>query len=351
MGGRVANWSRNGHDRKADGGPTLQCQEKGPRCAAPMSDTRGAPGAPILASNPVVSVIVATSRGGEFLRFALDSLRKQSFADFEAVIVDDGSPQPEEIDLLAAALDRVQVIHQQRSGSAISRNVALARARGEFVAFLDDDDLIEPQKLERQVAELRAHPRAVGCHTQFRLIDAAGDSIGIGNASAFDVHTLMRGESRALCATLLVRRSTIDRCGRFSSNFPLAEDLDLLYRLAREGELRFIPDPLYSYRRHESNLTNQVTMSINASMRALELQQNWARMASDEVMRRDVKVGLKNAKRHWIATSQAAALACARHGEWKRALDLGAISFRLDLVGAVTNAARKAIKMLGALKP
>jgi GT2 family glycosyltransferase len=289
-----------------------------------------------------VSVLVATCRGGKYLELAFDSLRDQTLTDFEAVIVDDGSPNPAEIDALAARLERVTVIHQRRSGLAISRNVSLSLASGEFIAFLDDDDLYEPEKLERQIAELRAHPDAIGCHTQFTLIDGAGRLTGRGDGGPFDLRSLLRGELHPFFATMLIRKCAIDRCGWFSSNFPNREDLDLLYRLAREGEFRFLREPLYRYRlRHSTNMSHQLVHSTITSIEALEIQQNWAAMAGDDEMRADATIGLKRVKGYWIETGLSAAVASARKGAWNEAFELATMAFRLDPMQAVSALARK----------
>jgi glycosyltransferase involved in cell wall biosynthesis len=108
----------------------------------------------------LVSVIVPCFNYGRFLVQCLASLRAQSYSNWECLIVDDGSTDDSAqiAERLAADEKRVAYVRQTNSGLSAARNAGLARARGEFIQFLDADDLLEPQKLQCQVEFLRAHP-------------------------------------------------------------------------------------------------------------------------------------------------------------------------------------------------
>lgn len=120
-------------------------------------------------NTPEISVIVPVYKGVRFLREALESVRAQTFADWECLCVDDGSRDGSGalLDELAAAEPRFRVFHRENGGTSVARNFALSQARGRYVAFLDEDDVYHPQLLEtlRAAAE-RTQADVVGCEFQ-----------------------------------------------------------------------------------------------------------------------------------------------------------------------------------------
>src|SRR6266571_8371505 len=106
-------------------------------------------------SDPLVTVIVASFNGERFLREALDSLFAQDYAPFEVVFVDDGSADGTA--QIAQTYD-VSYVYQVNAGLAAARNTGMREARGKFLTFLDDDDLMPPSRLRLQVEFLQGHP-------------------------------------------------------------------------------------------------------------------------------------------------------------------------------------------------
>src|SRR6478735_10205267 len=130
----------------------------------------------------LVSVVVATNRGGPYLREALISVSVQHWQQYEVIIVDDGSTLGATLDELAEDFSFCRVIHIPASGVSIARNIGIAASRGEFIAFLDDDDLWLPTRLNRQVSQLREWPKAIGCHSQYDVIDSDGHVFSGGHS-------------------------------------------------------------------------------------------------------------------------------------------------------------------------
>src|SRR5579862_7797428 len=125
----------------------------------------------------VVSVIVPTFNRLEYLRPALESVFAQTLTDWELLIADDGSSSPTR-EYLQSLIEpgRVSVAFFEHTGNPSKlRNAALRDARGEYVAFLDSDDLWLPRKLEIQIGSLRRHPIRGWSHTKFVLVDAQGN--------------------------------------------------------------------------------------------------------------------------------------------------------------------------------
>src|ERR1044072_1619841 len=104
----------------------------------------------------LVSVIIPVYNGGRYLRAALESVFAQTYRPIEVIVVDDGSA--DDSGLIAQSFPEVRHMRQQNQGVAAARNNAIAASRGEFLAFLDQDDLWTPEKLRLQIGYLLTHP-------------------------------------------------------------------------------------------------------------------------------------------------------------------------------------------------
>jgi glycosyltransferase involved in cell wall biosynthesis len=199
-------------------------------------------------SKPLVSVIVPVYNGENFLVDALASIRRQDYCPLQIVIIDDGSTDGTAE--LAATLDHdIQWIYQQNRGPSAARNAGLAMAHGEFIAFLDADDLWPPGKLQAQIELLLANADAEIVLGRIQCIDhsalppsVATDSKG----SLFGVHL----------GSAVFRRSVFDKVGLFDENLRYSEDHDWFFR-ARELNASIISTPRVTllYRRHGNNMT------------------------------------------------------------------------------------------------
>ena len=109
-----------------------------------------------------ISVVIPAYNHGRFLREAIDSVLAQTYAPLEIIVVDDGSTDDTE-QIVRSYGDRVRYIRQQNAGVGAARNNGIANARGEYVAFLDSDDLWLPEKLAVQVEYMRRHPECAAC--------------------------------------------------------------------------------------------------------------------------------------------------------------------------------------------
>ena len=135
---------------------------------------------PIVQTRPLVSVVTAAFNAEAFIADTVQSVRRQSFEDWEMLVVDDasGDATAEVIANLAAKEPRIRLIRLERNvGAARARNAALAAARGRFIAFLDSDDLWLPQKLERQIAFMSEREAPIS-YTAFRRINEDGKRVG-----------------------------------------------------------------------------------------------------------------------------------------------------------------------------
>jgi glycosyltransferase involved in cell wall biosynthesis len=213
-----------------------------------------------MASTPRVSVILPSYNRLVHLRAAVDSVMAQTLRDFELLIADDGSDAPTH-DYLARLDDaRARVLWRAHSGNpAAMRNAALRAACGEYVAFLDSDDLWTPDKLARQVAIMDARPDCGWSYHPCGRIDAMGDEAswaGVQPWRAFEgdiVEQLLRMEALLATPTVMARRALVLDIGGFDEAQRFGEDYDLWMRLALARPACALEERLAMVRIHAEN--------------------------------------------------------------------------------------------------
>jgi glycosyltransferase involved in cell wall biosynthesis len=203
----------------------------------------------------VVSIVMPTFDRLQFLPPTVESVFAQTLADWELIIADDGSGEATRAFLRSLSDPRVRVLWRAHSGRpSVMLNAALRVARGEYVAFLDSDDLWRPDKLERQIASLRLHPwRRWGC-TAFALIDAAGRP-GSAARNAWPapsgwVRDRLLTDAVIAMPSVIAERSLLEQAGPFDEELVMNYDGDLWLRIAAVSELDGVDEPLTLVRRH-----------------------------------------------------------------------------------------------------
>lgn len=260
-------------------------------------------------ATPVISVILATNRpAGPFLAEALDSLTAQTESRYQLIVVDDGSPDPGAVRDLACRVPGAVVLRRDGVGPAAARNAAAARADGEWLAFLDDDDRWHPDRLAAQVAQLSARPDAVAGYCGMRTIDADGKVLVPADQVAVrDRADIARRRTGILLPNLMVRRSVFVEVGGFDGALRLAEDLDLLLRVCERGPILFTPRPLVDYRAHDANVTRRYRELVRAIDGVLRRHRGRAVDAGDEALVAAFDESLaKNARFAWWSAARSA---------------------------------------------
>lgn len=208
---------------------------------------------------PRVSVIIPTYNRAAFLGEAIRSVLGQSLADFELLVVNDGSTD-DTASLLAAIPDpRLRVLQRAHHGISASINAALQVARGQFVSRLDSDDLWRPKLLQTLVAELTARPDIGLAYGKGQAMDASGQLLphcqGLPPRFPADsLRSLLYDDCTCTIATV-VRRELLDQVGGYDESLPANEDWDLALRLAQRCQFLFVDRVLAQYRWHDGNLT------------------------------------------------------------------------------------------------
>ncbi len=208
---------------------------------------------------PRVSVILAVYNGAKTLRATVRSALQQTFADFELIVIDDGSRDSTRTILDEFGDPRITVRGYPNAGLATSRNRGLGLARGEFVAFLDADDLWLPDKLRLQVAALDDDREAAIVYGWTDYIDEVGRPMHRGqharNCGAV-LDELLVNNFLETGSNPMVSRAAIDECGGFDQSLGAAEDWDLWLRLAMRFRFAVVTQTLVLYRVHPGSMSS-----------------------------------------------------------------------------------------------
>jgi glycosyltransferase involved in cell wall biosynthesis len=212
---------------------------------------------------PLVSVVIPTYNRTQQTIAAIESVLAQTYSNFEIIVVDDGSTDgsPEEIQRFIGrssnGCHQIHFLSQPNQGASVARNTGIAKAKGEYTAFLDSDDIWLPEKLEWQMRALEQLKNECGaCVTDARLVNQSGMDIG----SSFRAHgknypdtigidrDAIRSIAKSFCgvwlSTLLARADLIQQIGGFSPDISFVEDRDIHFRLALVTSIAYVNKPL-----------------------------------------------------------------------------------------------------------
>jgi len=231
-------------------------------------------------ASPLISIIIPLYNAERFLAATLESIVAQDRADWECVLVDDGSKDRSlEIAQSFANRDaRFRVFSQANAGVARTRThgLQLADPAARFVVFMDNDDLFVPSALSRLHVAVEALPDSSGAHGLADMIDIHGQPIGEGGFARFGRERTKIQDGRLVPCSLtepstfavlivtgiyppgvvMFRKEIIDQAGPFDDSCRAASDWDMWIRVVRSGPLAFINEILVLYRRHDKNESN-----------------------------------------------------------------------------------------------
>lgn len=228
------------------------------------------------ASTPAISVIIPAYEVAPYIAETLESVFAQTFQGFEIIIVNDGSPDTDELErALAPYLERVRYLRQEHRGASSARNRAVLEARGEFLAFLDGDDLWMPDYLEKQLEFVRARAYDLS-YTDALLF---GDSALAGKTfmatapsdGPVTFRSLIRYECNVITSGVIARRLKVIEAGMFDESLRNAHDFDLWTRMVRGGaRLGYQREVLMQYRCRTDSLSGNIMHRLTTEMHVLK---------------------------------------------------------------------------------
>lgn len=199
----------------------------------------------------VISVITPTYNRARFLPAAVASVLSQTFGDFELIIMDDGS-EDNTPDVLKPFLAdrRVRYVYQENQGQSHARNLALKQATGDFIAFLDSDDVWARDKLEKQLAVFRANSEVDIVHGDEATINEQGSVVSLQNMRRYSgrITRYLLADNSVSITTALVRRRCFDEMGGFDTSVGVADDYELWLRFSARYCYQYEPGIVASYR-------------------------------------------------------------------------------------------------------
>ncbi len=229
---------------------------------------------------PVVSIIIPACNVAPYIGETLDSVFAQTFADYEVIVINDGSPDTEELErTLARFIDRISYIKQENRGASAARNAGLRAARGEFVAFLDADDLWLPNYLDEQIKFIRGHETDLVCADAEVFSDSSNDEKTYMESLMADAPPtggvtflgLLGAEQSLITSGVVVRRKLVFDVGLFDEALRNSQDFDLWLRLARhETRMAYQRRVLLRYRSRNNSLSGDEVNVHRRELRVLE---------------------------------------------------------------------------------
>jgi glycosyltransferase involved in cell wall biosynthesis len=220
-----------------------------------------------------VTIVIPCYNHGHYLRDAIHSAQQQNYPALEVLVVDDGST--DESAAIAASAGAA-VVSQRNSGLAAARNAGLMAAHGEFVVFLDADDELLPDAIDRGATLLRARPELACVVRRSQVMDAARRPLPVTYAPV-DTGDLygewLRQNFAWTPGAAMFRRERLIAAGGFPSDVPAAADYAVYLTLARNGAVAYDPIDVVRYRQHDDNMSRDPVLMLDATLRVLRREE------------------------------------------------------------------------------
>ncbi|OCQ90674.1 glycosyl transferase family A [Nostoc sp. MBR 210] len=209
---------------------------------------------------PKVTVVIPAYNAMQFLPETVESVLAQTFSDLELLIVNDGSS--DNIVQWANNItdERVKLISQENQGVSAARNTGIMQSNGEYLAFLDADDLWKPTKLEKQIRRFEEYPEAGLVYTWTHLVDAFGKPINRVLASRLEGNVwkqILVANMIGNGSSAMVRRSCFETVGLFDPELSGAADRDMWIRIAVHYLFAVVKEPLTLWRQHTNSMSKK----------------------------------------------------------------------------------------------
>lgn len=204
---------------------------------------------------PTISVILPTYNRAEYIKDAVESIKNQTYSNWELIIVDDGSTDDTEKIVSGCMDDKIKYFQRTHQGANNSRNFGIKQATGEFITLMDSDDISLPQRLEKSLQVFQDNPNIDVVYTEYQICDADLNVISnVQHSRKWSKEEYLNREFNVAGGTFLMRRYVFDKVGLYDLHYENAFDFDWILRADEKGmNFVYIPEPLLSYRRHSDN--------------------------------------------------------------------------------------------------
>lgn len=233
-------------------------------------------------SNPLISIVMCCHNRRHLLEPTMEAIFAQKYRPVEIVVLDDGSTDGTD-ELMAGYGDRVRYFRQEARGSAAARNAACREARGDLIAFQDDDDLMLPDRIVKLFDALQRYPAAIFATGDYEIIDTegnrtghrwrplSGDALGEPRLIEDAYAEVMWPNIPAVPQTTLFRKSAAERIGWLDTDFRYsASDKDFYARLARLGPIVYVPEVMCYIRRGHASIWDNKFRALYGKIQLLE---------------------------------------------------------------------------------
>ena len=231
---------------------------------------------------PKVSIIIPTYNHKRYIRESVGSALSQTYPNIEVLVVDDGSTDQTLAVLVENAyLPRINYIYKPNGGTSSALNTGIARATGKYISWLSADDVFRPEKITRQVAKMESEPSLGLIYSSFAAID------GLGKIQ-YEVHSQYYEDKKEMViklaegcfingSTVMMRKSALDKVGKFDETLPQAHDHDLWFRFIHDYPIGFQDEILIEYRWHGENMSQHPDKASEerVKIRAKKLFPEW----------------------------------------------------------------------------
>lgn len=220
-----------------------------------------------------ISVVIPVYNGEKTIRETINSVLNQSFQDLELIVINDGSTD-KTLQIVSSVQDeRLKIFSYHNAGLAASRNRGISLAKGEYISFIDADDLWTPDKLEAQLRALQENPQAAVAYSWTNCIDESSEFLRAGTYITFngDVYAnLLLSNFIDNGSNVLIRTNVFQEMGNFDESLTSGEDWDMWLRLASRYHFVAVSQPQILYRITASSMSANLTRMEAQSMRVIE---------------------------------------------------------------------------------
>jgi glycosyltransferase involved in cell wall biosynthesis len=215
--------------------------------------------------SPLISIIIPAYNSSRFIEETVFSVLAQTYKEFELLIVDDGSTdsQSEIVQKIAQQDSRVNCFYQQNKGVSAARNFGFSKSSGEYIAFLDSDDVWLPDNLKLKLDKFRLGNYGL-VHSDAIIIDENSDMTEekLQGGEGMILQDMLAWEGTRIPgpSSVLVKRMVIDEIGLFDENLSTSADQDFFFRIAARFEVGRVPEVTWKYRVHSGNMHSNISL-------------------------------------------------------------------------------------------